>query len=278
MKTLLLVFGLIIATQNSAIAQDGRIGGVAVNIINGDVTRQNTEAIVVPHFHGEVSWGGVGGAVAAAGGSDGLQLAERYFEAEQGSIRVDFGNAFVTRSQNMGRALINVVSVGSGAEREYAVVQDSVRNALVEAQTVGIKSVSIPVLGTGIIGRLSNDQAAEAILSAVKQFTDAGGRMDEVRIVAFRNPSQVTAFTTSLRSGNFSSSLSPVGEREIDQGRWVRGMRSGGTAVESTAGGATSTEERQVVREAKETTATSGGWRESVREFFGRGRGSRGSK
>ena len=54
-------------------------------------------------------------------------------------------------------SLIHVVSVASSREREFNVVNQATYNAMVAASMAGIGSIAFPVLGTGIIGDLTDD-------------------------------------------------------------------------------------------------------------------------
>jgi len=50
------------------------IGKIKTKIVAGDMTTFSADAYVIPQFQGAASFGGVGGAVARAGGVKGLEL------------------------------------------------------------------------------------------------------------------------------------------------------------------------------------------------------------
>lgn len=203
-------------------AQSAAIGRTQVEIVLGDLTQQPVEGLVIPQFDGGVSWGGVGGAVARRGGSDGLNEAEKYFETHN----VMYGDAFITDSPAMGKKLIHVISVASKAENEFATVQLATINALDQASLAGLRSIGIPALGTGIIGQLTGRQSAEAILSAIKTYADKGGMMPQVKVVIYGDRAAYDDFVKVLKNGSYASvDTKQIGERVFDTEAWMRGMR-----------------------------------------------------
>lgn len=223
-------------------AADGTLPLIA--IAHGDMTRIPADAYVVPHFSGAVSWGGVGAAVARAGGSSGIQAFE-----DVARQYTQFGQAVATSSGGGHAAnLIHVVSVGSGKTQEYAVARESVYNSLVIAMQRGFKSVVFPALGTGIIGQLTDEQSARAIREGIQKFhsNHPQSGIESITIAIFRNPSQYSAFTNQLGSSGDGQARTPrqespppstppsgeIGQRHFDLGRWLGEMfggRNGGS-------------------------------------------------
>jgi len=206
------------------------IGSVAVNVGLGDMTEAKTDAYIVPQFDDCPSEGGVGGAVCRAGAQLGV-VDEYEGIIRKAGGRVEFGKAFVTPAHG-GKTdkLIHVVSVGSDREREYNVVHESIYNGLVAAKAAGIKTIVAPVLGTGIIGQLTDEQSAKAMLSAVRRFDrgnpDAGMK---VTFVAYGNPQNTNHPTfrtlqSVLALGTYEDASPVVGTREFDPERWRAGM------------------------------------------------------
>ena len=153
----------------------GNIGDVTVKVASGDLTTVKADAYLVPEFNSCVSEGGVGGAIWRNGGSKGLDAYEQIIKTQG---KQEFGTVHITESGGGNSSkLIHAVTVGSGAENEFEVVQKAVYNALKSAEEQGLSSVAMPALGTGIIGNLTNEQSAQAMMSAIRQFTNEGGKI-----------------------------------------------------------------------------------------------------
>lgn len=254
----------------------GVIEGAKVNVIVGDITRQSAQGIIVPHFQGEVSYGGVGGAVVRAGGSAALDSAQAMMDRDKKLGQ--FGSAFLTRSNGMNEAVINVITVGSGAEHEYQTIRQAVLNGLQVAHDNKLSSVAIPALGTGIIGRLSNEQSSHAIMSAIAEHRRNGGSVSVVSIVIYGDRSQAAAFSQSLESKYYIANINSgakEGQRAIDPVRWASGMANGGVDLQQQRGAAIEAE-KIVERQASASVSSPGGWREVVKKIFtGRSRAAK---
>lgn len=201
---------------------EGKIGNNRVAVALGDMTQLQADAFVVPQFTSASSFGGVGGAVARAGGTHGLEEYQRFIDS-QGEQK--FGTVLLTESGG-GNAKhhLHVASVGSPKDDEFNTVQTGFYNALKTAEANGIKSVVAPAMGTGIIGQLESDQSARAMMSAVDQFTKEGGKMD-VSFVIYGDKAAYQAFTDSLDSKKYETADRETGKKEFNLGEWVVGMQ-----------------------------------------------------
>lgn len=199
-----------------------KVGNTNVTISEGDMTAIKADAYIVPEFQGGASYGGVGGAVANAGGNRGLGHYQKYVD-DNGKQK--YGTVISTPSGGGNAAvLLHAVTVGSGEENEFAVVQDAVFNALTVAKEQGLHSLAMPALGTGIIGDLEDDQSAKAMLSAVEEFSKAAGDPMNINIVIFRSPRAYRAFSEVLNTASYKDVTDQKGKRDFDPGRWADGM------------------------------------------------------
>ena len=204
-------------------AVTGKILDNEVSVIIGDVTRTGADAIVVPEFQSCASYGGVGGAVARNGAEKGMQNFDAYV-SQNGEQK--FGTVVLTASGGgSSRALLHVVSVGSGENYEFDTVKSCMFNSLKVAEQNGITSIAAPALGTGIIGSLTAKQSAEAMMAAIAEYKKQGGKSIPVSFVIYDDESACRDFAEVLRSGSYASANdAQVGRREFDRGRWVVGM------------------------------------------------------
>ncbi len=120
---------------------------------------------------------------------------------------------------------MHVVSVGSGDDNEFNTIKTAAFNALKTAEENGIKSIAVPTLGTGIIGRLTGKQSAEAMMSALKEYRQEGGREIAMQFVIYSDPQAFADFSDTLKSESFNSANDmQTGKKKINIDSWNKGM------------------------------------------------------
>ncbi|MBN1436684.1 MAG: O-acetyl-ADP-ribose deacetylase [Sedimentisphaerales bacterium] len=154
-----------------------------INLVQGDITQQDTDAIVNAANCSLMGGGGVDGAIHRAGGPEILAECRRIV-AKQG--RCPTGQAVITSAGNL-KAKWVIHTVGpiwrGGNQQEDQLLENAYRNSLQIAQTHSIKSVSFPSISTGAY-RFPVERAAAIALATVQQFlTDS--TIEEVRFVLF---------------------------------------------------------------------------------------------
>lgn len=163
------------------------IGKTLIKIIMGDITRQETEAIVNAANSGLMGGGGVDGAIHRAGGPQ--ILAEcKEIRARQGTLPT--GRAVITGGGRLkARYVIHTVGpVWSGGKKgEDELLRSAYRSSLTLAREKGIRSVSFPSVSTGIYS-FPVDRAARIALREVRDFVGVNPGFTEVRFVLFSPP------------------------------------------------------------------------------------------
>lgn len=159
------------------------IGKTKLSLIQGDITLQETEAIVNAANTSLLGGGGVDGAIHRAGGS---KILEEYkaIRAKQGGCPT--GEAVITSGGNMkAKYVVHTVGpVWSGGNRnEEQLLRNAYYNSLNLAGENGIKSVSFPSISTGVY-RFPIDKASRIALNTVKEFLQKHNFV-EVRFVLF---------------------------------------------------------------------------------------------
>jgi O-acetyl-ADP-ribose deacetylase (regulator of RNase III) len=161
-----------------------KIGNTKLSLVRGDITMQDTDAIVNAANSSLKGGGGVDGAIHRAGGSAILEECKQIV-SRQG--RLPTGEAVITTGGNMqARHVIHTVGpVWHGGHREEAdLLASAYRHSLEVAVAKGLKSVSFPSISTGVYGypvRL----AAETALRTVIDFLRHNDALDEVVFVLF---------------------------------------------------------------------------------------------
>ena len=186
--------------SNAAIKKEGcavetRIGNTRLVLVQGDITRQETDAVVNSANSSLLGGGGVDGAIHRAGGPGILEECKA-IRARQGGCPT--GEAVITTGGNMkARHVIHTVGPvwrGGGAGEE-ALLQSAYRNSLRLAVENGIASVAFPSISTGAYG-YPIAGAARAALEAVCGFLGEH-ELEEVRFVLF-SPADLAAYERAL--------------------------------------------------------------------------------
>ena len=143
--------------------------GVKLSVIQGDITMQDTDAIVNAANSGLMGGGGVDGAIHRAGGPAILEECKRIV-ARQG--RLPAGQAVITTAGHM-KAKHIIHTVGpiwhGGGSNEAETLASAYRESLRLAAQNNLSSISFPSISTGAYS-YPVDTAAKIALSEVASF------------------------------------------------------------------------------------------------------------
>ncbi len=181
---------------------DNPAGEVIINqaklaIIQGDITRQATDAIVNAANQGLMGGGGVDGAIHRAGGPAILEEC-RQIVARQG--RLPTGKAVITTGGNLpAKHVIHTVGPiwHGGNKGEAALLESAYRESLKLAAEQKLSSVSFPSISTGVYGYPVAEAAGVAIRTAVSFLTRQVTPVKEVVFVLF-DPITYQAYSSAL--------------------------------------------------------------------------------
>ena len=161
-----------------------KIKGAKLSIIKGDITRQETDAIVNAANSGLMGGGGVDGAIHRAGGPAILEEC-KIIVARQGYLPA--GKAVITTAGRM-KAKHVIHTVGpvwrGGGESEPALLASAYRESLKLAAENRLNSVSFPSISTGAYGYPAEEAAAVAV-KTVSDFLAEETSIKEVIFVLF---------------------------------------------------------------------------------------------
>lgn len=145
------------------------INQAKISLVQGDITKQATDAIVNAANSSLMGGGGVDGAIHAAGGSAILEECRRIV-ARQG--RLPAGQAVITTGGRL-KAKYVIHTVGpiwqGGGHEEAATLTSAYRESLKLASDRGLSSVSFPSISTGAY-RYPLDEAAKIAIGTVAGF------------------------------------------------------------------------------------------------------------
>ncbi|OQA02071.1 MAG: O-acetyl-ADP-ribose deacetylase [Planctomycetes bacterium ADurb.Bin412] len=155
-----------------------------ITLIQGDITRQETEAIVNAANSSLMGGGGVDGAIHRAGGSAILEECRKIVD-RQG--RCPTGQAVMTTGGNL-KAKYVIHTVGpvwkDGSHGEDVLLANAYRNSLQTAVQNGLQTIAFPSISTGAY-RFPLERAARIALQTVRDFLQETKQLEEVRFVLF---------------------------------------------------------------------------------------------
>jgi len=160
-----------------------KIGNTKLTLVRGDITTQETEAIVNAANSSLLGGGGVDGAIHRAGGAQILEECKK-IRAKQGGCPT--GEAVITTG-GLLKAKYVVHTVGpiwrGGNQDEEKLLINAYQSSLALAKEKGIRSLSFPSISTGAYG-YPIQAAARVALSTVRDFLTQHD-FEEVRFVLF---------------------------------------------------------------------------------------------
>jgi len=138
-----------------------------VEIVQDDITKQETEIIVNAANSYLRHGGGVAQAIVKAGGEDIQQQSDEHIR-KYGPVPVS--NVAVTKAGRLkAKYVLHAVGPVWGEGKEHEKLYDCVTNVLAKADELGAKSISIPAISSGIFGFPKKD-CAEIFLKAIKDY------------------------------------------------------------------------------------------------------------
>jgi O-acetyl-ADP-ribose deacetylase (regulator of RNase III) len=154
------------------------LSGVTIKVVQGDITDQETDAIV--NAANDELWmgAGVAGAIKRKGGN----------EIEDEAIRkgpIPIGEAVVTKAGRLkAKYVIHAAVMGQDLTTNEEYIKNATLNSLKRAEELKIKSIAFPAFGTGV-GGFPIEKCAQIMLDQVKDFSKKAKYLKEILFVLF---------------------------------------------------------------------------------------------
>lgn len=175
--------------------------GQKIQILHGDITAEDVDAIVNAANSELKHGGGVAAAIVRKGGE---KIQKESDEWVQKYGKVPTGQVAITSAGNLkAKAIIHAVGpIWSEHKPEKAdeLLKSAVWNSLIAAQNRGFESIAFPAISAGIFG-FPKDRCALILLDTAKEFFEQypNSTLKEIRFVLFDEPTLhafVEAFDT----------------------------------------------------------------------------------
>ncbi|HCB69161.1 MAG TPA: O-acetyl-ADP-ribose deacetylase [Persephonella sp.] len=165
-----------------------KISGKKLVIKKGDITEEDTEAIVNAANSSLMGGGGVDGAIHSKGGPVILEECKKIRETEYPE-GLPTGKAVITSGGNLkARYVIHTVgpvcSSGKLTEDKARLLKDAYYNSLRLASERGIKTIAFPSISTGAY-RCPVEESSKIALKTAIDFLKEDRTVQEVRFVLF---------------------------------------------------------------------------------------------
>lgn len=153
-------------------------GWMSIEIVKGDISEQETEAIV--NAANDHLWmgAGVAGAIKRRGGREIEEEAMR-----KGPIPV--GTAVSTGAGRLrAKYVIHAAVMGQDLTTSWDAIYKATLSSLALAEKLRVTSIAFPALGTGV-GGFPLERAAEAMFKAIDEHVARSGSKMKIRVVLY---------------------------------------------------------------------------------------------
>jgi O-acetyl-ADP-ribose deacetylase (regulator of RNase III) len=174
--------------------------GVAIVLVQGDITRDDSDAVVNAANAQLMHGAGVAGAIARAGGPV-IQAESDAWLRQHGPV--DHAHPAWTSGGKMpAKYVIHAVGPVWGEGDEDRKLASAIEGSLAVADQLDLKSIAFPAISTGIFG-FPKDRAARVILSAIAgYFAARASGVRRVRVVLF-DEATLRAFRAAWDAGGW---------------------------------------------------------------------------
>ena len=172
-----------------------QINRTTLELVEGDITEMDTDAIVNAANQGLTHGGGLAGVISRRGGPAIQQESDAWIR-QHGLVVT--GSAAITSGGNLkARHVIHAVGpIYDGKPRSAELLASAARAALRVADEHGLKSIALPAISTGIFG-YPVEEAAQVMLSAAIAYLRGETGLNQVVFCLYGQPA-FDAFTRKL--------------------------------------------------------------------------------
>ena len=170
-----------------------QLEGTNLELIEGDITDLDVDAIVNA-ANGNLQLGsGVAGAILEKGGASIQEECDRIGSTPVGTAVLTGGGALKARH------VIHAVGPQMGEGEEDRKLASAIRSSLALADRHGLRSIALPAISTGVFG-FPIDRCARILLTEVYRYLQGGTKLERVSVVLLGDEN-FDIFKRELRRG-----------------------------------------------------------------------------
>jgi O-acetyl-ADP-ribose deacetylase (regulator of RNase III) len=172
----------------NVILRELTLASAAVQLIKGDITLTDTDVVVNPANSQLKHGGGLAGLLAKKAGPD-LQRESDSWVKVYGPVKHD-SPAYTGAGELPFRYIIHAVGPIWGSGDEKLKLKAAVEGALKTANDLGVQSIALPAISTGIFG-FPLQPAAKVIISSIKEYFEKNSELGlkKVQVVLYDDQS-----------------------------------------------------------------------------------------
>ncbi len=156
-----------------------QVNGVTVRAVSGDITEREVDALVNAANNHFWMGSGVAGAIKRKGGEEIEREAVAKGPAEVGQVVVTGAGRLKTT-----RCIIHAAVMAQDLRTGRNQIRAACRNALAKAKELGLKSIALPALGTGV-GGFPLTECAHIMIAETVEHIREGTTLELVEFVLF---------------------------------------------------------------------------------------------
>ena len=176
------------------ILRESTRGVAEIQLIQGDITLANTDAIVNPANSQLKHEGGLAGLLAKKAGPT-FQLESSAWIKENGPVKHE-SPAYTSAGELPFQYIIHAVGPVWGSGDENRKLKDAVQGSLKIADELGVQSIALPAISTGIFG-FPLERATQIAVRTVRDWLDGEPDFEEVVFAVF-DPEAKQAYGAAL--------------------------------------------------------------------------------
>lgn len=170
-----------------------QLEGTQLDLVEGDITELEVEAVVNAANENLVMGSGVAGAIREKGGPTIQEECDRIGGTPVGTAVITGGGELKARH------VIHAVGPRMGEGEEDRKLQSAVRSSLALADRHGLRSIALPAISTGVFG-FPVDRCARILLTEVYRYLQGGTKIERVAVVLWGDEN-FEIFKRELRRG-----------------------------------------------------------------------------
>lgn len=156
--------------------------GLKVELVKGDITELEVDAIVNAANRYLKHGGGVAGAIVRKGGVE-IQKESNEYVRKHGPLKV--GEVAVTKAGKLkAKFVIHAVGPMRGDQDGDERLAEAIRNSLLKAEELGLPSIALPAISTGIYG-YPLDRCARMMVQELKGFLKRANKVKKVVVCLY---------------------------------------------------------------------------------------------
>lgn len=161
-----------------------KIGNLEVELVKGDITLLEVDAIVNAANRYLKHGGGVAGAIVRRGGKEIQEESDEYIK-KHGPLEV--GEVAVTRAGKLkARYVIHAVGPVYGDPEGDEKLAKAIRNSLAKAEELKLRSIALPAISTGVYG-YPLERCAEIMFREISDFSKEASNLKKVIVCLYDN-------------------------------------------------------------------------------------------